>query len=134
MKVWGIAQDFSFPTLYVAEKNAKKIDVSKAEVTLESRKQKLKKEISLCYYEIQNLQAKQALYRSIDSLYTSLLRNAESRYNKGDFSQLDLLNIKARQQQAKLNLNATGYSIQNYLQKLKTLMNYEADFIYRQRH
>ena len=128
LKVWGIAQDFSFPTLYMAEKNARKIDVSKAEVTLESRKQKLKKEISLCYYDIQNLQAKQALYKSIDSLYTSLLRNAESRYNKGDFSQLDLLNIKARQQQAKLNLNATGYSIQNYLQKLKTLMNYEVDF------
>jgi heavy metal efflux system protein len=129
LKVLGIAQDFSFPTLYAAEKNAKKIDVSKAEVTLESRKQKLKKEISLCYYGIQNLQAKKALYGSIDSLYTSLLRNAESRYSKGDFSQLDLLNIKARQQQAKLNLNGTGYSIQNYLQKLKTLMNYQEDFI-----
>ena len=128
LKVWGIAQDISFPTLYVAQKDAKKIDVAKAEVTLESRKQKLIKEISLSYYDIQNLQAKKALYKSIDSLYTSLLRNAESRYNKGDFSQLDLLNIKARQQQAKLNLNATGYSIQNSLQKLKTLMNYEVDF------
>jgi len=128
LKVWGIAQNFSFPTLYAAEKNAKKLDVSKAEVILESRKQKLKKDISLCYYDIQNLQAKQALYRSIDSLYTSLLENAESRYNKGDFSQLDLLNIKARQQQAKLNLNATVYNIRNGLLKLKTLMNYESDF------
>jgi heavy metal efflux system protein len=69
------------------------------------------------------------MYRSIDSLYSDLLRNAESRYGKGDFSQLDLLNIKARQHQAKLNFKGTGYSIQNFLQKLKTLMNYEEDFV-----
>ena len=128
LKVWGIEQNFSFPTLYGAELNAKKIDVSKAEVTLELRKQKLKKEISLCYYEIQNLKARQSLYKSVDSLYTFLLRNAEARYGKGDFSQLDLLNIKARQQQSKLNMNSAGYSIQNSLQKLKTLMNVSEDF------
>ena len=67
------------------------------------------------------------IYSSIDSLYSSLLKNAESKYNKGDFSQLDLLNIKAKQQQVMLNLNSTRYNIENILQKLKTLMNYQED-------
>ena len=128
LKVWGIAQDINFPTLYVAEKNARSIDVSKAEAALESQKGKLIKDISIGYYELQGLQARKKLYNSVDSLYTGLLRNAESRYIKGDFSRLDLLNIQARQQQAKLNLNAVIYDIQNSLQKLKTLMNYEEDF------
>ncbi len=125
LKVWGIAQDISFPSLYAAEIKARKIDVSRAELELESRIQNLKKEISLCYYTIRNLKGKEALYKSIDSLYTDLIRNAESRYSKGDFSQLDLLNIKARRQQVKLDLDGTGYSIESQYQKLRTLMNYQ---------
>jgi cobalt-zinc-cadmium resistance protein CzcA len=128
LKVWGISQDINFPTLYVAEKNARLIDVSKAEVNLESQKQKIIKEISLRYYELQGLQARFELYRSIDSLYTDLFRNARARYNKGDFSNLDLLNIQARQEQAKLNLKGTAYNIENTLQTLKTLMNFDENF------
>jgi len=128
LAVWGIEQNFSFPTLYGAEMNARKIDVSKARTTLELRKQSLMKEISGYYYEIQNLRARYELYRNIDSLYTVLLRNAEARYSKGDFSQLDLLNIRARQQQARLDLNSTEYSILNYFQRLRTLMNFDEDF------
>ncbi|NLJ43003.1 MAG: CusA/CzcA family heavy metal efflux RND transporter [Bacteroidales bacterium] len=128
LKVWGVAQGISFPSLYSAEMKARKIDVSRAELELESRIQNLKKEISYCYYTIQNLKAKEALYKSIDSLYTDLIRNAESRYNKGDYSQLDLLNIKARRQQVKLDLDGTGYNIQAQYQKLRTLMNSQEDF------
>jgi len=128
LKVWGVAQDISFPSLYSAEMKARKIDVSRAELELESRIQNLKKEISYCYYTIQNLKAKEALYKSIDSLYTDLIRNAESRYSKGDYSHLDLLNIKARKQQVKLDLDGTGYNIQAQYQKLRALMNYGDDF------
>jgi cobalt-zinc-cadmium resistance protein CzcA len=129
LKVWGIAQDISFPSLYAAEMKARKIDVSRAELELELKIQSLKKEISLCYYTIQNLKAKEALYKSIDSLYSDLLMNAESRYNKGDYSQLDLLNIKARRQQIKLDLDGTGYSIQAEYRNLRTLMNYQEDIV-----
>jgi cobalt-zinc-cadmium resistance protein CzcA len=129
LKVWGIAQDISFPSLYAAEMKARRIDVSRSEVILESRIQNLKKELSVCYYTLQNLHAKEALYKSIDSLYSDLQRNAESRFTKGDLSQLDLLNIRARRQQAKLDLDGTGYSIMAQYQKLRTLMNYDEDFV-----
>jgi cobalt-zinc-cadmium resistance protein CzcA len=129
LKVWGIEQDMSFPSLYSAEMNARKIDVTKAEMVLESHIQNLKKEVSLSYYTIQNLQAKEALYRSIDSLYSDLLKIAESRHKKGDLSNLDLLNIEARCHQMKLSLDATDYSIQSEFQKLRSLMNYQEDFV-----
>lgn len=128
LKVWGIAQDISFPSFYAAELKARKIEVSKAELELESRLQNLKKEISVCYYTIQNLKAKEALYKTIDSLYSDLLGNAEARFKKGDYSRLDLLNINARRQQVKLDLEGTGYRMQAQLQKIRTLMNYQEDF------
>ena len=128
INVWSIEQYFNFPTLYSAEMNARKIDISKAETTLEVQKQKLKKEISLCYFEIQNLLNKEQIYLSIDSLYTSLLKSAETRNKKGDLSDLELLNIIAKQKQSQLSLKSIKYSIENAMQKLKTLMNYNSDF------
>ncbi len=88
LHIWGISQDLSFPTLYFAERNARMIDVSRAELALETRRQSLQKNVSLSFYTLKILQARQDMYRSIDSLYSDLLRNAESRFAKGDYSQL----------------------------------------------
>ena len=128
INVWSIEQNFNFPTLFGAEMNARKIDISKAETALEVQKHKLKKEISLCYFEIQNLLNKEQIYSSIDSLYTSLLRSAQTRNEKGDLSNLELLNIIAKQKQSQLSLKNIKYSIENARQKLKTLMNYNSEF------
>jgi cobalt-zinc-cadmium resistance protein CzcA len=65
---------------------------------------------------------------SLDSLYAKLSGNAEIRHKKGDFSQLDLLNIRAKHEQAKLNLNGSNYNIGQSFQRLKTLMNSEESF------
>jgi len=128
INVWGIEQYLNFPTLYGAELNAKKIDISKAETTLEIQKQKLKKTISICYYEIQNLIWKEEIFRSIDSLYSNLQKGAEAKRNRGDFSELELLNIIAKQRQSRLSLQGIRYSLENAKQKLKVLMNYDGDF------
>lgn len=128
INVWSIEQNLNFPTLFGAEMNARKIEISKAETALEIQKHKLKKEISLCYFEIQNLLNKEQIYLSIDSLYTSLLKSAQIRNERGDFSNLELLNIIAKQKQSQLSLKSIKYSIENARQKLKTLMNYNSEF------
>ncbi len=128
INVWGIEQDFSFPTLYSAELNARKIDISKSETALEIQKNKLKKELSLCYFELQNFLNRKEIFISIDSLYTALLRSAETRYQKGGISELELLNIIARKRQAQLDLKSIQYSIDNSMERLKALMNDSTDF------
>ncbi|MBN2631969.1 MAG: CusA/CzcA family heavy metal efflux RND transporter [Bacteroidales bacterium] len=129
LKIWGIAQDLSFPTLYSAEKNARMIEVVRAELMLESRIMSLKKQVSLSYYTIQNLQAKELILKRIDSLYTDLLKNAESKYARGDYSQLDFLNIQARRQKVKLDLDHIRYNIKAQYKKMHTLMNYDDNFL-----
>lgn len=128
LNVAGIVQGFSFPTLYSARTEALKIEINKAELLLEVQKAALRKEISANYFGIQQNLGKIQLYKSIDSLYTILLKNATLRFEKGDLSQLDLLSIKARQHAIKLDLNNFEIQQQQLLQKLKLLMNYSDDF------
>ena len=128
LNVAGVVQGFSFPTLYSARTGALKINIQKAELMLEIQKAVLKKEISICYFGIQQNFGKIQLYKSIDSLYTVLLKNATLRFEKGNLSQLDMLSIKARQQAVKLNLGSFETRHQQLMQKLKMLMNYGEDF------
>ncbi len=128
LKVYGLEQNFNFPTQYLAELNAKKINIYKAETILRIEQQQLKKEVSICYYTIQKLLNKQLIYTSIDSLYSKLLYNAEIKHKKGDFSPLDFLNIKAKRQQASLNLKNIEYTIDKSFQHLRTLLNFNDEF------
>ena len=128
LNVLGIQQGFSFPTLYGARRNAWETQTLRSQLILEIQKQQLKKEITLNYLQIQNNLAKTAMYKSIDSLYVTLLKNAELRFQKGDLSQLDLLNIKARQHQAKIELGNLASQNKKIMQRLGVLMNYPDSF------
>lgn len=127
LNVVGITQGFSFPTLYSARASALKIEMQKAELMLEVQKSALKKEISVSYFGVQNVLGKIKLYKSIDSLYSVLLKNATLRFEKGDLSQLDLLSIKARQHAIKLDLGSFETKHSQLMLQIKMLMNYTDD-------
>lgn len=129
LKVWSVDQSFSFPTLYDAEYKSKKIEVLKAEINLEICEQQLKIEVSKIFYQLQYLLIKDSIYTSIDSLYLKLLKNAETKYHMGDYSQLDLLNIKGKRQQMQVHLKDTKYNVERLFIQLRTLINQKETFI-----
>ena len=128
LKIWGVEQNFSFPTLYSAESRAKAIEISIAETELNIRKNKLSKDVSIVFFEYQNFISKQQIIKTLDSLYSELLLNSEKRLQKGDLSRLEMLNIKAKKNQTTLSLSSIEIDIKNSYNKLKFLMNYENDF------
>ncbi len=128
LKVWGVEQNFSFPTLYSAENKSKKIEVSIAEANLNIQKNDLIKNVFYSYFEYQILLNKQKLYQTLDSLYNVLLANSEKRADVGDFSRLEVLNIKAKKNQVSIQLNSLKVDAVNTYKRLKVLMNYESDF------
>lgn len=132
LKVWSVTQNFSFPTLYGAELKVKRIEHSISEVELKIQSENLIKQVSLNYIELQVISEKLKIYKSIDSLYLNLLKGATARNNKGDISNLDLLNIKAKQQQIKHQLNEVKYNFDNAYTKLKTLMGHDSSFMISQ--
>ena len=129
LKVWGVSQSISFPTLYGAELRAKRVEHSIAETELRIRTESLIKQVSASYIELQVVNEKLSIYSSIDSLYVSILNGATLRNSKGDMSNLDLLTIKAKQQQVKSKLSEIRNSQQSCLAKLKALMGYDSLFV-----
>lgn len=129
LKVWGVSQSISFPTLYGAELRAKRVEHSIAETELRIRTESLIKQVSASYIELQVVNEKLSIYSSIDSLYVSILNGATLRNSKGDMSNLDLLTIKAKQQQVKSKLSEIRNSQQSSLAKLKALMGYDSLFV-----
>lgn len=128
LKVWGVEQSFSFPTLYQAESNAMQIQVKIAEANLNNQKNSLIKNVSFAFFDYQILLNKQKLYHTLDSLYSALLVNSEKRASKGDITQLEVFAIKAKKNQTTTHLNALKVDAANAYQQLKILMNYEGDF------
>ena len=100
LKVWGVAQNFRFPTYYSADNKSKKIETSISETEVNIKKNGLIRDVSIAYLEYQTLQNKLKIYNTLDSLYNLLLVSSEIRYSKGDVSNLDLLNMKAKKDQA----------------------------------
>ncbi len=128
LKVWGVEQSFSFPTLYSAESKSRQIEVSIAEANLNIEKNELIKRVSYSYSEYQILLNKQNLYQTLDSLYNVLLTNSEKREGIGDATRLEVLNIKAKKSQISLHLSTLKVDIDNSYKRLKVLMNYESEF------
>ena len=128
LKVWGITQNFSFPTLYSAEIKAKRIEYTMALTELKIQSENLIKQVSLNYTELQIIKEKLKIYESIDSLYFNIVRGATFRNIKGDISNLDLLNMKAKQQQIQHQLTEVRYNFDNTFSKLKSLMAYDSSF------
>ncbi len=128
LKVWGVNQSFSFPAVYTAELKAKKIEHLIAENELKIQSENIIKQVSLQYIELQLLNEKHKIYENIDSLYVNILRGTTIRNKKGDISNLDLLNIQAKQQQVQFQLSEIKQSIDNTYFKLKTITGYNEPF------
>jgi heavy metal efflux system protein len=128
LNVFGIEQNISFPTLYSAESKSKQIEISMAESRLNIQKNEITKNVSVEYFNYQMLLNKRDIYKTLDSLFTQLLVNSEKRQQRGDVSQLEVLNIKAKKNQVSILLNAINVEIENAHKKLMVIMNYEAGF------
>ncbi|MGQ1787539.1 MULTISPECIES: CusA/CzcA family heavy metal efflux RND transporter [unclassified Saccharicrinis] len=128
LNVWAIGQEISFPTLYLKNKKAGKINISIAELELELLKNELKRNIADVFYKYQMLLNKKLVYDDLDSLFYELHLQTQKRLKQEDASYLEMLNIKAKRNEILALLNGTQLDIQSEYSNLKTLMNYQDDF------
>ena len=129
LNVFGIQQNFNFPTIYFAQNKANKININIAETALGQQKRLLTKNVSLAYYDVQYYLNKQKLYFKIDSMYADFKKGAETSFKYGNISNNEVLNARAKQQQITTALNQVKYNLQNAYQRLATLIQYDTDFV-----
>ena len=102
--VFGVQQDFLFPTVYTTQKK-----LNKASYNLESsryaiQEKALKRKISAHYYSYLYAVKKAEIYKKLDSLYQNFAQVAQRRFELGETNYLEKITAKSKQRQVNLNL------------------------------
>ena len=99
LKVFGIAQDFKFPTVYFAEKKVNKAMVNLEESKYNIQFQKVKKKVYSSYYQLSYAKQKAETYRFLDSLYQDFSQKAARRFELGETNYLETITAESKQKQ-----------------------------------
>jgi len=99
INVFGIAQNFKFPTFYFADKKVKKAQLSIEETNYNIAFQQLQKEVYANYYQLSFAKNKAKTYQYLDSLYQDFEKKSERRFELGETNYLEMITAKSKQKQ-----------------------------------
>ncbi|NUM50250.1 MAG: CusA/CzcA family heavy metal efflux RND transporter [Flavobacteriales bacterium] len=119
----GVTQNIKFPTVYQKQKKILSNEWKNAQLSLEIRKQELKKEVSFTFFNILYLQQQQNLLLGLDSLFTGFLKKAELKLAKGESNLLEKNSAISQQGQIKIQLIQTMQELQNELLEFNVLLH-----------
>jgi cobalt-zinc-cadmium resistance protein CzcA len=99
LKVFGVQQDFLFPSLYFAGKK-----VNKANLYMESsshlvQEKLLKLKVVSAYYLLQYQLEKEEVFKQLDSFYKVFAHTAKRRYESGETNYLEKITSQSKQKQ-----------------------------------
>lgn len=105
LKVVGIQQRFSFPTVYRAQKKVFKSEFEKEQANFNIQKNKLSFEVAKVYNQIVYLQNQEKLYRYLDSLYQNFSKASDRRFELGETNYLEKITAQAKFRQIQTKLS-----------------------------
>lgn len=97
LKVFGVAQDFKFPTVYFADKKVNKAQYNMQLSAYDIQLLKLKKDVSSAFYGLQYAQNKAKAYKVLDSLYQDFAQAAKRRFELGESNYLEMITAQSKQ-------------------------------------
>jgi cobalt-zinc-cadmium resistance protein CzcA len=103
IEVFGVQQDFKFPTVYFSEKKRNKANFSVAESQYKVQEKALVSTIINTYNAYQIALEKELIYKELDSLYQDFAKMASRRFELGETTYLEKITAKSKQQQVLLN-------------------------------
>jgi cobalt-zinc-cadmium resistance protein CzcA len=104
LNVFGVQQEFLFPTVYFSKKKLNKADYTLTSSAYEIRKKILKKEVTSLFYEYQYAKEKESVFRQIDSLFRNFAEIASRRFELGETNYLEKITAVSRQKQIQIKL------------------------------
>lgn len=99
LKIFGVSQDFLFPTRYFAEKrvNQAAYKLKASENTIQVLQ--LKRDVYANYYALSYAKNKAKTYRYLDSLYSKFAQNAKRRFELGESNYLEMITAESKEKQ-----------------------------------
>jgi cobalt-zinc-cadmium resistance protein CzcA len=99
IRVFGVQQQFEFPTVYGAKNRLQKSNYELQRSSFEIQKKQLYQALSNAYYRYQTLHQKAKLYRTLDSVYSRFAHAADRRFELGETNYLEKVTATAKQRQ-----------------------------------
>lgn len=126
LKIYGISQDFLFPTRYFAQKRAHQAarDLKASENTVLLLR--FKREIYANYYELSYAKSKAKTYQYLDSLYSKFAHNAKRRFELGESNYLEMLTAKSKEKQIQTQYNQAKQDVFIKTEQLKKMVQVDS--------
>lgn len=105
LRIFGIQQDFRFPTVYFSEKKVNEARYDVTSSTYDIQKKGIERKVTAAYYEYQIAREKEQVYERLDSLYTNFSRVAKRRFELGETNYLEKITAASKQKQISLKYN-----------------------------
>ncbi|MCL1933830.1 MAG: CusA/CzcA family heavy metal efflux RND transporter [Candidatus Azobacteroides sp.] len=96
LRVWGIEQNFLFPTVYTSQYKVNKAEWKISQTAYEIARNKLALEVSLVYEQIVWIQQREKLYQYLDSLYSDFARAGSRKFELGETNYLEKITAEAK--------------------------------------
>ena len=103
LKVFGVQQDFRFPTEYFSQKRVNKVRNNLVQTEFDIQSKAIERDVTIGYYEYQIAREKVRIYNRLDSLYANFSSVAARKFELGETNYLE--KITAASKQRKINLD-----------------------------
>ncbi len=128
LKVWGIQQNFEFPTIYGAQKKLLESKSRMQQNQYALQEQQLVKLVSKAYDRILYQRSVNQNYQLLDSIYRNLARAASRRFELGETNNLEKLNAQSRQNEIGLFLRQSERDLEAAHLELNALLQSEESY------
>ncbi len=126
---FGIAQTFSFPTVYSKQKALQNENYKFSSLNTTLAEAELKMEVSDVFYLLVYLQQKQKLLEQNDSLFAAFLEKANLRFSNGESNILEKTSAELQRGQIAIQLNQLIIDKEIVKMQFQMLLNTTSDYI-----
>jgi cobalt-zinc-cadmium resistance protein CzcA len=105
LKVFGVQQQFSFPTVYGAQKKLNSAEYEREKSNFEITKNRLSNEVAQVYNHIVYYQNQEKLYKYLDSLYQNFSKASDRRFELGETNYLEKITAQSKFRQIRTKLS-----------------------------
>ena len=126
LNVFGVAQDFKFPTAYFADKKVNKAKLNLQQSNYNIKLEALKRDVNLAYSNLNYAKNKAKTYKFLDSLYQKFVSASIRRFELGETNYLEMISAKSKQKQLETLYKQSQQDVLLAEEQLKKLVQVEA--------
>lgn len=121
LKIFGIQQNFKFPTVYFADRKVKKAEFTKEKSIHAIALRALKRDVTIAFYELLVAKKNASIYTTLNTLYQDFAKVATRRFEMGETNYLEKITATSKQAQIQTRYRQAEQEIvlaRNQLKKL----------------